>query len=201
MAGVSETLVREYFESLDFVVCQPCKYVTIGRHPNAEAELDVIVVNPRAIEQKIPEELVWETSHLANISRAVVAVRGWHTNRFSASMFEKAPEILRFTEDAATRAAAKRLGTTDFARILCLAELPASHELKSRALTVLREKGVHGVLLFRTILQHLVGHVDSAKNYEKSDLLQVIRIFKRYGFFRDGQMELFGDKRRNRRKQ
>ena len=40
---------------------------------------------------------------------------------------------------------------------------------------------------------------DIKKNYEKSDVLQVIRILKNYDFLNDTQMELFGSRKRKKR--
>jgi hypothetical protein len=80
-----------------------------------------------------------------------------------------------------------------------VSELPASRELKRKVLSLLKEKGVDGVLVFRTILEQLIASVDKKKNYEKSDLLQVIRILKSYNLLKDKQMELFEKKRRKRR--
>ena len=104
MSGVNETIVREYFESLGFVVAQPCKHVIPGRRKRAEEELDLLVLNPLVTEQKVPGSLEWKTSDLRGISRAIVAVRGWHTERFSAALLEQTPEIVRFADDGPVRA-------------------------------------------------------------------------------------------------
>ena len=196
MSSVSEWLVREYFEALGFLVSEPCKYSVPGRPKKREEELDMIVVNPRLERQEIPDHIVWTTEDVKKIARAVIGVRGWHTERFYTSRFEQTPEILRFAEAASVDLVAKRIGTTDVAKILCLPGLPASGDLKKRALSVLKEKGVDGVLPFRTILIELVGSVDVNKNYEKSDVLQLLRILKNYDLLRDDQMELFGKKKK-----
>lgn len=199
MAGVSEVIVKEYFETLGFMVNQPCKYVVSGRRKLAEDELDLVVFNPLVTEQVIPDHLLWKTEDLAGITRAVVAVRGWHSERFSKKLFETAPEILRFAEEATVRVAGRKLGSTSVAKILCLAELPASEDLKQNTLDMLKSKGIDGVLLFRTILQHLVVHVDRNKNYERSDLQQTIRIFKSYNMLKNDQMDLFEKKARKQK--
>ena len=196
MSHVSETIVREYFESLGFVVSQPCKYLVPGRQKTAEEELDMMIFNPQVTDQKIPEQIVWETGDLTGVSRAIVAVRGWHTERFSKKTFESMPEILRFAQEATVRVASRKLGAMNVAKVLCLTDLPASDELKQHAVDILRQKGIDGVILFRTILQHLIGHVDRNRNYEKSDVLQMIRILKSYDLIKSGQMEFFGARRR-----
>jgi hypothetical protein len=55
------------------------------------------------------------------------------------------------------------------------------------------------VIPFRTMLTDLVARVEANRNYQKSDLLQVIRILKNYDFFKEPQMELFKAKRRKHR--
>jgi hypothetical protein len=86
------------------------------------------------------------------------------------------------------------------AKVLCLPRLPASGELKKQTIEVLKAKGVDGVISFRTMLAELVARVDKKKNYEKSDLLQTIRLLKNYGLLRDSQMDLFPERRGRRRK-
>lgn len=196
MAGVSEAIVREYFEQLGFMVNQPSKYVVTGRKKTAEDEMDLVVFNPLANEQRIPDHLLWRTEDLGSISRAIVAVRGWHSERFSKKLFESVPEILRFAEEATVRIAGRKLGSTNVVKILCLAELPASEDMKQSTLDLLKSKGIDGVLLFRTILSHLVLHVDRNKNYERSDLQQTIRIFKSYNMLKGDQLDFFEKKSR-----
>lgn len=191
MANVSEWVVREYFEMLGYLVLQPRKYVASGRQKKAEEEVDLIVSHPCVKDHTVPVGLVWTTEDIGSISRAVVAVRGWHTERFYASTFDQTPDILRFAEPASLRAAGKILGTDQFAKILCLPRLPASGGLKDKTLATLREKGVDGVLSFETVLSEILRRVDINKNYEKSDVLQVVRLLKNYGFLRDPQMDLF----------
>ena len=196
MSAVSEAIAREYFEQLGFLVSQPCKHVTQGRIKTTEEELDLIVMNPRDGEHRVPEHMVWAQGDLATVTRAVVAVRGGHTERFSAATFEQTPEILRFAESAARRSAAVRLGGESVAAILCLPDLPASGELRDKTVAALRERGVDGVLSFRTMLSELLTLVKVNRNYERSDLLQTLRILKNYGMMRDPQMELFSRRAR-----
>ena len=52
----------------------------------------------------------------------------------------------------------------------------------------------HGT--FWTILADLIDRIEANRNYQKSDLLQVMRILKNYEFFRTPQMELFGKRKK-----
>lgn len=198
MSAVSEWIVREYFEGLGFLVNQPRKHAAVGRHKIAEEEIDLVVCRPRAGAQRLPDALVWGRDELAGVARAIVAVRGWHTERFSASTFEQAPDILRFAEPDAVAYGRELLGDEMPAKILCLPRLPVSDELREQVLELLRAKGVDGVLTFETMLVDVIGRVDANRNYERSDLLQIIRILKSYELLKDSQLDLFEKRRKQR---
>lgn len=200
MSSVNESVVREYFEQLGYLVSQPRKYVPGGRQKTADEELDLIVFNPQVKDHNVPEHLIWSTADLRNVSRAVVGVRGWHTERFYVSRFEQTPDILRFVEEAPIRFAEKLLGASPIAKILCIPNLPASGGLKDKTCEVLKLKGLDGVISFRTMLLELAGRVDVNVNYEKSDLLQTIRLLKNYDLIKDSQMDMFTKKQRRPRK-
>jgi len=200
VSSVNESVVREYFEQLGYLVSQPRKYVPGGRQKTADEELDLIVFNPQVKEHKVPEHLIWSTGDLKNVSRAVVGVRGWHTERFYVSRFEQTPDILRFVEEAPIRFAEKLLGASPIAKILCIPNLPASGGLKDKTCEVLKLKGLDGVISFRTMLLELAGRVDVNVNYEKSDLLQTVRLLKNYDLIKDSQMDMFAKKQRRPRK-
>lgn len=193
MSAVNEQITREYFEHLGFFVTQPCKYVFSGRNKPIEEEFDLLVTHPQILEHVIPTEMVWNGDHLKTIQRAVVGVRGG-LERFYATAYEQAPEILRYAERSARLAGAARLGGEPLAVILCIPELPASEELQAKTLAGLRERGVDGVISFRTMLMELISAVRVRRNYEKSDLLQILRILKSYSLVKDPQLEFF-DKR------
>lgn len=191
MAAVNEWIVREYFESLGYLVGQPRKYVVPGRAKTADEEVDLVASHPARARHEVPGEILWNRDSLRTVKRVLVGVRGWHSERFYASTFEQAPDILRFAGAESSRYAATRLGSTEFARVLCLPRLPASGELKAMTIDALRAHGIDGVISFRTLLGELIDQVDVNKNYEKSDLLQVIRLLKNYDFVKDKQLEFF----------
>ena len=194
MSAVNEWIAREYFESLGYLVSQPCKYESQGKKKRVEEDLDLLVMHPQVTDSLMPETMVWTSADLKSVGRAVVGVRGGYTERFYMADFAQAPEILRYAERAARLVAAARLGGEPPVVILCVPELPVSEDLKEKMLAGLRERGVDGVITFRTMLAELLGGVRVNRNYEKSDLLQILRLLKANNLVKDPQMELF-DKR------
>jgi hypothetical protein len=197
VSSVSEWVVREYFEQRGYLVHQPRKYVGTAGQKTAAGEVDLVVCNPNVAEHSVPAHMVWTSTDLAHVARAVVAVSGGHTDRAYPAMFEQAPELLRFVEPASLRQAARLLGSTDIARILCVTRLPVSGESKEKTIALLKDRGIHGIIEFETILGELIDGVEKNRNYEKSDLLQILRLLKVYNFIKDPQMELFSRKARN----
>ncbi|MFH0879070.1 MAG: hypothetical protein V2A34_05110, partial [Lentisphaerota bacterium] len=161
-----------------------------------EEEMDLLVSNPSVAEHIVAEEMIWGSPELRRISRAIVGVCGWHSERIGSATLELAPELVRFAHPDILKVASRALGEGPVARILCLPDLPASRPLRKAALDALRSKGIDGVVLFRTILCELSSWIDVQKTYEKSDLLQMLRILKNYDMLKDAQMELSYKKHR-----
>ncbi len=198
MAVVSEVIVREYLESLGFLVLQPHKHKVVARVKRTDEEVDMLAIRPGVKEQVIPDEVLWTGLEMKKISRALIGVRGWHTDRFSPAVLTMSPEIFRFAAKEVEDKVLPLTGGGPAAKILCLSGLPASGALKKKSLEMFKEKGIDGVLFFRTMLAELASKTDKNKNYERSDLLQTLRILKNYDLLKDSQLELFnrGKKRK-----
>lgn len=198
MATVNEQIVRDYLETLGFLVRQPRKYQVVARAKGLNEEVDFLAVRPpsEASAAEWPDPGIWGAAELERVGAVLVAVRGWHTERFTAAMLASSPEVYRFAEADSARTAEAELGGVRAARILCLGSLPADSESRAEALAFLRSRGVDGVVLFRPMLRELAERIDEKKNYEKSDILQLLRILKSYGMLHSGQLDLFGSRRR-----
>jgi hypothetical protein len=194
MSAVSETIVREYFELHEFLVRQHCKYISQTRR-EGDDDIDFFVLNPHP--QKPAEALpfVLSSSDLAFVERAIVVVKGWHTETFSSAMLTHAPEIFRFVEPRAFQQAVRAFGKEGAPlKILVVPALPQAAAARDESIALLRSKGVDAVIPFHTMLATLVSQIEVNRNYQKSDLLQIIRIFKNYDFFKEPQLELFKTK-------
>ncbi len=197
MAAVSETIVREYFELHGFLVRQHRKYVAPTRREDDDIDFFVFNPDPSAAPLELP--FVLGSADIAAIARAIVVVKGWHTETFSSSRLASAPEIFRFVEPKVFQQAARAFGKDGTPlKILVVPALPQDAEARDQSIALLKAKGIDAVIPFRTMLADLISNIESNRNYQKSDLLQIIRILKTYDFFREPQLELFKSKRRRR---
>jgi hypothetical protein len=194
MAAVSETIVREYFELNGFLVRQQRKYIAQSRRE--DEDVDFVVLNPQPRDREVPLPFILESADLPGVARAVVVVKGWHTETFSPAVLANAPEIFRFVEPAAFKRAAERLGDDGaLTKILVVPALPQGEKARQQSIGLLKAKGIDCVIPFSTILRDLIAQTETNRNYQKSDLLQIIRVLKNYDFFKEPQLELFKDKR------
>jgi len=199
MAAVSETIVREYFELHGFLVRQDRKHLPRGKQEGDG--IDFFVWNPQPQAQEAPPSFILTSESLRAVSRAVVVVRGWHTESFGPGMLERAEELYRFVQPSIFQKAARQFSPElPPLKILVVPALAQTDAGREQAIQILRDKGVDAVIPFRTVLADLIAHTTVNRNYDKSDLLQVIRIFKNYDFFKTPQLELFRPARRRKPK-
>jgi hypothetical protein len=198
MAAVSEIIVREFFELNGFFVRQQRKYIAVARRD--DDEIDFLIWNSRYNADAGPLPFVLTSLDLAGISRAVVVVKGWHTETFSPGVLANAPEIFRFVDPPVFHQAARAFREDGPSlKILVVPALPQNESGRAASIDLLRAKGVDAIIPFRTMLTDLIGQTEVNRNYQKSDLLQIIRILKNYDFFREPQLELFKPKRRGKK--
>lgn len=105
MSAVDESIVREYFEAHGFLVCQRRKYIVQSRQKTADEEINLIVLNPRVANTGPPSEFEITSGTLAQVSRAIVAVKGWHSEVFAPGVLAHQPRIFRFVETRAVEEA------------------------------------------------------------------------------------------------
>ena len=190
MSAVDENIVREFFESQGFLVCQRRKYIVQSRQKSGDEEIDLIVINPRATASETSLNFELTSADLQHVSRAVVAVKGWHTEVFTPGVLLHQPRIFAFVEKKAIEDAQRLAGGNNLTKILVVPGLPKDGRLLTQSIGALKSKGVDHVLSFRAILQDLIGSVATNRNYQKSDLLQILRLLKNYDLIKEPQLEL-----------
>ncbi len=203
MAGFDEQIVREYFEQHGFFVRQLRKYQVQSRRKVGEEEIDLLILNPAARPERRPGFFLF-ANELRHVRRAVVVVKGWHTTQhFTPQMLRSSEEIFSFLEKNVIEGAETYFrqpeeetgGGSDLLKILVLPGLPVNEPQRSESMRLLQERGVDGIISFRSMLGDLLQQVETRHNYQKSDLLQVLRILKIYDLVKPPQMELFDVKK------
>ncbi len=199
MAGVSETIVREYFEMHDFLVRQYRKYIApAGKEDD---DFDFLVLNPRPEPRSGDLPFVLGPAELVFIERAIVVIKAWHSEVFRPALLANTPELFRFLEKRAFQQALRSFGKQGrLLKILVIPCLPQETEARDQSIAFLKNKGIDAVISYRTMLADLVGRVSANRNYQKSDFLQTLRILKNYDLLKEPQLELFKPRRKRSRK-
>jgi hypothetical protein len=202
MAGVDEWIVREYFELNGFFVRQLRRHSTAPRARRSEEELDLLVFNPQWKSGSAQPQRLLFGSELPLVSRAVVAVKVWQSSKFAPGTLRASGEVLKFLQNDVLRraedlfVASAAVGgeqSSPLYKILIVPGLPTHEPHRAEAINLLQAHGVDCLMSFRSILQDLVSKVEVRYNYQKSDLLQILRVFKNYDMLKSPQLELFGE--------
>ena len=204
MSSVDESIVREYFEQNGFLVRQLRKYQVQSRKKTTDEEVDLLVYNPSYQSNSRKPDFMLFSSELKFIHKAIVVVKGWHTLRFTPSMLKSSPEIFRFlektvvkkvsdlfVEDSKSSKQEDGVESDDLLKILVLPGLPTENPYREQSMQLLQEKGVDGIISFRSMLLDILAKIEINRNYQKSEILQVLRILKNYDLLGNPQMELF----------
>ena len=210
MSAIDEGIVREYFEQNGFLVRQVRKYQVQARRKTGDEEIDLLVYNPAYQRGSSKPDFFLFSNDLVRVHRAIVAVKGWHTDVFSPAMLKNSPEIFRFLEENVLKQAT-RLFPADaednespteggaLTKILVLPSLPTAEPFRSQSVQMLKERGVDAIISFRSMLLDLIDKIEINRNYRKSDTLQVMRILKNYDLLKEAQLDLPAPSRRSAR--
>ena len=201
MSAIDEGIVREYFEQNGFLVRQVRKYQVQARRKTGDEEIDLLVYNPAYRRGASKPDFFLFSNELPNVHRAMVSVKGWHTDVFSPAMMKNSPEIFRFLEENVLKQAtrffpadaddAENAGEGGaLTKILVLPSLPTAEPFRSQSVQVLKERGVDAIISFRSMLLDLIDKIEINRNYRKSDTLQVMRILKNYDLLKEAQLDL-----------
>jgi hypothetical protein len=202
MSAIDEGIVREYFEQNGFLVRQVRKYQVQARRKTGDEEIDLLVYNPAWKHNSRRPDFFLFSNELPYVHRAIVAVKGWHSGRFTPATLKSAPEIFRFLEENVLKEATRFFpmdadepgAASDLVKILVLPGLPTAEPYRTQSVQMLKERGVDAIVSFRAMLLDIIDKVEINKNYRKSDTLQVMRILKNYDLLKDAQLDLLPER-------
>ena len=199
MSAINETIVREYFELHGFLVRQDRKYEARGKQ---EIDgIDFFVWNPPTASNRrrpLPSSWIPRTCPPSTAPWSWCAAGTPNpSGRPSSKVRRKCSASSSRPFSSRRRAPSARILAP--LKILIVPSLPQTAAAREQSIAILRAKGVDAVIPFRTMLADLIARAEVNRNYDKSDLLQVIRVLKNYQLFKDPQLELFRAARRARR--
>src|SRR5262249_24447837 len=149
MAAVSEEIVREYFELHEFLVRQYRKHVApAGREDD---DVDFLISNPQPQQREQERPFVLSSADLPFIERAIVVIKAWHTEIFSPSLLNNAPDLFRFLEKRNFQQIVKTFaGDEALVKIVVVPVLPRETTAREQSIAILRAKGIGAVISFPT---------------------------------------------------
>lgn len=200
MSGFDENIVREYFELNGFFVRQLRKYQVQSRKKRFDEEIDMLIYNPKASAKSALSGFQLFSQDIANIRQAIVVVKAWHSSKFTPAMLRSGTKVFDFLKKEVLNKASDYFDISDtelskdkqsFKKILVIPSLPSGEPHRSESIALLKEHGVDGIVSFATILECLIRNVEVNNSYQKSDLLQLLRILKIYDMLKEPQMSFF----------
>jgi len=190
MAETNTRVVREFLEASDFIVITNRKFQLQKAEPPGRYSIDLLGRNLQCAQRESPLPMRLQAEHMRYIPNVIVGVKGWHSQRFSASLVDSMKELYYFVSPAALEYAREAFDGAPFKSVLVISEAPAEEDARSKMEEILSERGVDHVLEFPAILNFLISHVEVSVNYVGSDVLQLLRYLKRYGLVKGLQMDL-----------
>lgn len=204
MSGFDEKIVREYFELNGFLVRQINKFSSKPKQRIDDA-IDFHVMNPAASFASPSASFQLFGNDVPLVHNAVVIVHGWAASRFSPAIMKSNAKTLEFIRrdvigKADTLFDADLLASVGSPvreneppqRLLIIPHLPTADPQRAESIELLRSAGVESVITFTSILEKLLRTVDVNPSYQRSELLQFVRILKIYDMVQEPQMHLFG---------
>ncbi len=200
MSRFDENIVREYFELNGFFVRQLRKYQVQSRKKRLDEEIDLLIYNPKALKVSPGMPFQLFSRDVFTIRQAIIVVKAWHSSRFTPAMLRSSTKIFDFLKKDVLHKANEYFELDEmeldqdkqsFKKILVIPSLPSGEPHRSESILLLKEKGIDGIISFGTILESLVKNVEVNHSYQKSDLLQMLRILKIYDMIKEPQLSFF----------
>jgi hypothetical protein len=200
MSGFDENIVREYFELNGFFVRQLRKYQVQSRKKRIDEEIDMLIYNPKASAEEAINNFQLFSQDVASIRQAIIVVKPWHSSKFTPAILRSETKVFDFLKKEVLNKASDYFNlneieltkeTQSFKKILVIPSLPSGEPHRSESITLLKEQGIDGIISFATILESLIRNIEVNQSYQKSDLLQLLRILKIYNMLKEPQMTFF----------
>ncbi|MBK1877504.1 hypothetical protein [Pelagicoccus mobilis] len=200
MQRIEEVIVTEYLEQNGFLVrllrkSRPQSKKTL------DDGLDLYVRNMVFREGAREPNFLLFSSELRYLESAIVCVRGWFGEKAALASMTGGAEILKYLESNVFKKVEKwfeydpavSFGTQNPPKKILVAPVfPTQEPHRSQCVEQLKDKGVDGIVSFKSMVLDLIDRVDTKQVYDKSDLLQLLRMLKTFDLVKDSQMNFLG---------
>ena len=199
MESFDENIVREYFELNGFFVRQLGKHAVRKRKKTEGSGVELLVYNPSAPADAPEPNFQLFSSDMSSVRQAIVVVHGWQHAGVTPAILKSPVRLLEFLKKETLSQADQTLRIDDslvedpeaYQKIMVLPGLPTADPQRSMCIEQFKAVGVDGVIAFSTILEDLLRQVEVNHSYQKSELLQFVRVLKIYDMVQAPQMNLF----------
>ena len=204
MSGFDENIVREYFELNGFFVRQVPKYSIQSRKKSFNEVVALLINKPDVIKEQTITNFQLFSADMESIQKAVVVVRSWYLCEFSPELLKSSSKLFNFLKKNVFNQSEEYFSKESFendkiwesisnsySNIIVLPGLPSNDPHRSESIEILKANGIDGIITYSTVLESLLRQVQANIIYQKSDLLQLMRILKIYNMVKDPQMTLF----------
>ena len=204
MSGFDENIVREYFELNGFFVRQVPKYSIQSRKKSFNEVVALLINKPDVIKEQTITNFQLFSADMESIQKAVVVVRSWYLSEFSPELLKSSSKLFNFLKKNVFNQSEEYFSkesvendkiwesiSNSYSNIIVLPGLPSNDPHRSESIEILKANGIDGIITYSTVLESLLRQVQANIIYQKSDLLQLMRILKIYNMVKDPQMTLF----------
>ncbi|MCH2036602.1 MAG: hypothetical protein MK120_06600, partial [Puniceicoccaceae bacterium] len=200
MSGFDENIVREYFELNGFFVRQVPKYSIQSRKKSFNEVVALLINKPDVIKEQTITNFQLFSADMESIQKAVVVVRSWYLSEFSPELLKSSSKLFNFLKKNVFNQSEEYFSKESFendkiwesisnsySNIIVLPGLPSNDPHRSESIEILKANGIDGIITYSTVLESLLRQVQANIIYQKSDLLQLMRILKIYNMVKDPQ--------------
>jgi hypothetical protein len=199
MSSFDEDVVREYFELNRFFVRQFQKHRVRSLKKADEDIVRMLVMNPAVQKESSKTDFQLFSANMATIRQALVVVHSWQHTRVTPAILKSNARLADFLKKEVLKQVDTSFTVDDetvqdieaFKKIVVVPGFPTANPYRTESIALFKDRGIDGVIVFSTILEDWLRHVEVNHSYNKSTLLQLVRVLKIYDMVQSPQMRLF----------
>lgn len=199
MASFDEDIVREYFELNQFFVRQLQKHFVYSGRKTDKDIVGLLIYNPAVSQADPGTKFQLFSADMTSVQQALVLVHNWQYTRVTPTILKNNKRLFDFLKREALNPLnalpSDLAGTGEnleaFRKIAVIPGFPTTNPYRDECIALFKERGIDNVIAFSTILEDCLRQIEMNHSYNKSKLLQLMRVLKIYDMIQSPQMRLF----------